>query len=119
MMVDLAGVLSDEEIDKLEGDEWRKAAIAKMEAETVRVPVVGGLCELVFTPGPSCGTDPDCHPGVTFRLVTDRVRAPMPGADGTFHIGCGVFSRSHAKALRDMIDRFLSEHAPVVGFGER
>lgn len=103
--------------DELSESEWR-AAIEAQEAQKVVIPVVGGLCELAFTPGGSCGTDPDCQPGISFHFLSETGRL-YRGNDGRFYGGTGVFGRSHALALRDMIDRFLAEHPPILGFGDR
>lgn len=63
------------------------------------------MCRLRFTAGMSCGPSQDCHPGIGFDMISEA-REGIP-IKGKFYHGTGVFSRSDAKHLADMINEFL------------
>lgn len=76
-----------------------------MSGENVKIEVVGGLCELTFTPFSSTGVDPDTNPGVAFQLKSDR--QCFQDRTGKFYHGVGVIGRADAIRLRDMLEIFL------------
>jgi hypothetical protein len=80
--------------------------------ERIEFEVIGGMCRLQFDPVISCGPDDDCNPGIGFSLISDA--GPAYARDGKYYSGMGVFSRSDAARLRDMLDAFLVEW-PVGG----
>lgn len=72
----------------------------------VEFEVAGGMCRLQFAPGMSTGMDPETNPGIGFALIGDS--PGFKARDGKFYSGMGVFSRSDAQRLRDMLDDFLA-----------
>lgn len=69
-----------------------------------------GNCKLEFYAPTGTGRNPDCLPGVGFRLESP---SPAHLVNGKYHHGMGVISRSNAFLLRDMLDEFLAEHPPA------
>lgn len=82
-----------------------------MSDNTVEFAVVGGMCRLKFRPGSSSGRGEDTNPGVSFDFISETSRL-LPGGDGKFYGGMGVFARSDAKRLADMIYAFLEANPP-------
>jgi hypothetical protein len=88
---------------------------AKMEE--LRITVVAGLCELIFSPGFSTGPDhSDTSPGIGFDGIASvaSVRG-APSVRGEIRFGHGVIGREDAAKLRDMLEIFLKNHSAGVG----
>jgi len=67
--------------------------------QRVEFEVVGGMCRLQFDPGYSTGSDDETNPGIGFSLIANGQKLQ------SHH---GVFARSDARRLRDMLDLFLA-----------
>jgi len=83
---------------------------AERDPKEIRFDVVGGMCNLVFRVGSSCGRDPNCNPGIGFDCIST---APASYHRGRYYSGTGVFSRADAKRLADAIYEFLETNPPA------
>ena len=78
----------------------------------VRVNIPTALCFMMFTPSTYTGTDSDTRPGVGF---TFEPYPELTEAAPFFQQVSGVMTRTDAKRLRDMLDRFLASNPPEAG----